>query len=439
MRQAWTIHLLAHILFTTQANALFRTGISPAIQDPVTNPPLKICPVAQDGATSNTFPWTINPTCLQTVIPDEKQDHGHIGTHETFCVYTNTEFHAKRGISLITTPEVAAELTYTTFEPYESLSADPAPFAQKHIEGKGEGLFATRDISEGDALMLNSPVLFVHRHALETPSRQRRHTLLRTAIDQLPKKTKDSFMALSRQGGEYEIEDIINVNSMRVKVWDGSSHLVVVPEASRVNHACRPNAHYRFDDTTLNLDVSALTDIKSGEELTFSYGYSHLPHEPRIQALQETWGFTCTCPLCTANSTTKSASDARLQQISEIKSILPTSPSSMPELLGLLPDLISLLEAENLIKDLPMYEEILAYTWSSFGIEERAKIWAGRAARHWSIVAGRESWEAKRMRDMEEDVRGHGTWLGWDGEDPWEGVGKGHPWEMDDHDHDHDD
>lgn len=95
------------------------------------------------------------------------------------------------------------------------------------------------------------------------------------------------------------------------------------------------------------------------------------------------------------------------------------------------------MEQESLLVELPMYEEILAYTWSAFGIEDRAKYWGGRARKHWGIIAGKESWEAKRCADLEGDVKAHYTWMSWEGEDPWEGVGVGHPWDREDHDHDH--
>jgi hypothetical protein len=85
------------------------------------------------------------------------------------------------------------------------------------------------------------------------------------------------------------------------------------------------------------------------------------------------------------------------------------------------------------------YEEILAYAYSSFSIEKRARYWAERSERHWEIVAGKRSFEAKRLNDFLADVKGHGSWGSWK-EDPWEGVGKGHPWDDhsdEDHDHEH--
>ncbi|KAF2646373.1 SET domain-containing protein [Massarina eburnea CBS 473.64] len=430
-------HTLAPFLLIAHTTALFQTGTSPAIQDSLTNPPSTICPVAQDGTTSDTFPWSINPTCVHAILPsDEESLTGqHLGVRRHFCVYTNTYFNSGRGISLITTPETAAELTREVFQDYETSLSGTTTWVQREVEGKGKGLFANRRIEAGETLIMKSPVLFVSKEALSTPSRYRRHLLLETAVKQLPERTREMVMRLSRRGGEDEIEDVLNVNAVRVKVWEGSSHLVVVPEAARINHACRPNAYYRFDDYTLNFDVFALKDLKPGEELTFSYGFPQLPRDERVKALESTWGFTCTCPLCTANTTTIKTSNERLEKIKDLKTVLPTDPNDIPQLLGLLPNLITLLEEEGLTTDLAMYEEILAYTWSSFGIEDRAKYWAGRARRHWGIVAGESSWEAKRTGELEDDVKNHFTWMSWEG-DPWEGVGEGHPWDRE-HDHDH--
>ena len=143
--------------------------------------------------------------------------------------------------------------------------------------------------------------------------------------------------------------------------------------------------------------------------------------------------------MCSADEASIEASNDRLGEIKALKSVLPKDEKDTPQLLGLLPSLISQMEEEDLHTEIPMYEEILAYTWSSFGIEARAKYWAGRAQRHWAVIAGKDSWEQRRCGELEHDVKGHPTWMSWEG-DPWEGVGKGHPWEEkagDDHDHDH--
>jgi hypothetical protein len=192
--------LLPTLLLATGATALFQTGFSPAIQDAFINPPPTTCPVIQDGATSNTFPWTHNPTCINAVLPSPEGD-GHLGIHRDFCVYTNAAFNSGRGISLVTTPETAAELTAEVFSPYfdDAANLNP-PWEMKEAKGKGQGLFATRKIAAGDTIILKAPVMFVSKEVIMTPSRARKNLLFRTAVEQLPEKSRGLVMGLSTGG-----------------------------------------------------------------------------------------------------------------------------------------------------------------------------------------------------------------------------------------------
>jgi SET domain-containing protein len=40
---------------------------------------------------------------------------------------------------------------------------------------------------------------------------------------------------------------------------------------SRMNHDCRPNAHYYWDPDTFTQNVFATRDILAGEEITITY------------------------------------------------------------------------------------------------------------------------------------------------------------------------
>lgn len=181
--------------------------------------------------TFDTFPWTHNPTCVHAVIPSGVGS----GQHQDFCVYTNAAFASGRGISIITTPEIAASLTAESFAPYEKELEGPILYEARETDGRGIGLFATQDIAAGTTLILKHPVLFVAREALNTPSRTRRQLLLSKAIEQLPEKTREMFLNLARSRGGPEINDIIQTNSMRMKFEDGTGHLGVVPEAAVCN------------------------------------------------------------------------------------------------------------------------------------------------------------------------------------------------------------
>jgi hypothetical protein len=226
--------LYSHIVLV--AAELFETASSPTIQELLTHPPLNICQVAQDGLTFDTFPWTHNPTCVQAVLPNGVGS----GQHQDFCVYTNAVFASGRGISIITTPEIAASLTAESFAPYEEELDGLVLYEERETDGRGIGLFAKQDIEAGTTLILKHPVLIVAREALSTPSKTRRQLLLRKAVEQLPARTRAMFLDLAKSMGGPEINDIIQTNSMGIDFEDGSRHLGVIPEASvRFCHVVR--------------------------------------------------------------------------------------------------------------------------------------------------------------------------------------------------------
>ena len=69
--------------------------------------------------------------------------------------------------------------------------------------------------------------------------------------------------------------------------------------AAYINHACVSNARKEYLGDLLVL--RATRTITAGEEITHSYDESS-DYEARTAALMTTWGFTCTCSLCTAES-----------------------------------------------------------------------------------------------------------------------------------------
>lgn len=72
----------------------------------------------------------------------------------------------------------------------------------------------------------------------------------------------------------------------------------VYPHAAILNHSCHPNCLLRFCENVNVMEIVALRDIKSGEELTHSY--VDLVHDTstRQQHLQQLHGFVCDCVRC---------------------------------------------------------------------------------------------------------------------------------------------
>ncbi|KAH8725812.1 hypothetical protein GQ44DRAFT_680548 [Phaeosphaeriaceae sp. PMI808] len=407
--------LLPALIFSVSTTAeVFPTAVSSVVQDGLIKVAAITCPVAQDGNTYDTFPWTHNPTCVNVVLPTE--DVEELGVHQTFCSYTNVNYNNGRGVSFVVSPETAASVTFETFGMAVGglegqIGEEMGMWQVGDTKDKGKGLFVKNDIGAvfaGESLIIATPVLLVSKELLDTPST----------------KLRDLSWEVS------EALDITKTNGVEVNwPWLDSmpQFLAITPEVARINHACRPNASWRFNDYTLAFDVFALKELKPGEEITLN-GYEKRSYGRRTSSILANHNFKCLCSLCTSSESNIEASNDRLSEIKALKSVLPTNSADSPQLLGLLPNLIKLYDEEDLHTETPMYEEILAYTWSAFGIADRAKYWAGRARRHWLILAGKESWEARRCGDLEDDVESHATWMTWEG-DPWEGVGQGHPWE----------
>ncbi|KAL5435987.1 hypothetical protein PMIN05_006962 [Paraphaeosphaeria minitans] len=236
-------------------------GQSPQIQDGLRLRAPTTCPVVQDGRTSTTFPWTHAPTCVPLVLAAEE----HTGRRDTYCVYTNAAFNDGRGVSIVTGPESAAELASEVWETGLGRGrAEGGMWQAREVGGKGLGLFAERPIDSGETIIFESPVLVVSRKVLGSVSHSRRKMLLEKAVGQLPQRTRDMVMALSRRGGESEVEDIVNVNAVGAKVWDGTSHLIVVPEAA----VCLPFPSF----PSLPRPCSLLSHAKPSEHLHIANG-----------------------------------------------------------------------------------------------------------------------------------------------------------------------
>jgi hypothetical protein len=238
--------LSALFFFTLTTSAeLFQTAISPVVQDGLVNSAASTCPVAQDGYTYNTFPWTHTPTCVDMVLPTEGEEDG-VDRHQTFCAYTNVDYNNGRGVSFVVSPEVAASVTFETFGMAVGglegqIGEEMGMWEIKDTKDRGKGLFARKDIGAifaGESLIVKSPVLFVSKQLVDTPSTTQKELLLDLAIEQLPEKTRALVKDLAKSWGESEALDIVKTNGLEVQwpwVDEVPQLLSVTPEVA-VSH-----------------------------------------------------------------------------------------------------------------------------------------------------------------------------------------------------------
>ncbi|KAF2011520.1 hypothetical protein BU24DRAFT_282931 [Aaosphaeria arxii CBS 175.79] len=228
------LSLLALNLLSSPAHAGFILyGHSTAIPNILTLPVAQTCPVSVDGLTSTNFPWTHNPTCIGQ-----------------YCVYSSSRFANDRGISLIATPELATSYLLESFshdDQSDDLHGDTTPdYVADDTPDKGIGLFARRAIPAGKTIMVKHPVILLPKELADGDRdvTEQRARLLEIAIRQLPRKTTEMLKGLSTNMGGLRLDDLVRTNAMGVVLGngggEGTGYLGVVPEAARINHACRP-------------------------------------------------------------------------------------------------------------------------------------------------------------------------------------------------------
>lgn len=116
------------------------------------------------------------------------------------------------------------------------------------------------------------------------------------------------------------------------RVWVWGIH------AGATNHSCQPNAHLdmpRFDESptkNLVLPISAIGDIKAGEEITIGYHSGWMPDRDSFRKfLKEKFGFECRCDACVAeekDATLRDIKDLVMRLFDELKNCSDNSAAS---------------------------------------------------------------------------------------------------------------
>jgi hypothetical protein len=223
--------LLTSLFFSTfqftVAEVVYLYGHSEPVLHLTQLSPKQVCPVNTDGITSTSFPWTHNPTCIDVKVPSNVAS-----PKETFCVYTNSLFAGGRGISLITTPEVATSYVLESFSHEDQEDRGELPYEARATTNRGIGLFAKQEIAAGDSLMVKHPVLIMAKYLVDERLRKEREGLLKIAVGQLPEKTTRAFRNLAKSMGGDVLDDVVHTNSIGMKIGGDVPHLGVVPEAA---------------------------------------------------------------------------------------------------------------------------------------------------------------------------------------------------------------
>jgi hypothetical protein len=342
------------------------------------------------------FPWTFWPECFSN------ED-----TAEPYCVFSDQNFASGRGIFIITTQTLAyAMLEKDAFKRAETLSRtnhfENPHFVQHDFPGKGRGLVANKTLQRGDQIFASTPILITDPDIYNLADSERL-ALLHRGVSTLPSNSQARFWELmGRTDGELDdIDDRITTNNFEVTI-DGISQSALFPEIAMLNHDCRPNAAYFFDEKTMTHFVHAIRPIQPGEEITITYVNNEFERNTRVRRLEKHWGFTCACSSCTAHPNIVQESDSRLQQIVALQETLndwTASSSATPAIAELL---VSLYKQERLDASLATAHQHAAEVYSSFGMKWEAARYA-RLSVEMSLLD--KGFNDRDVRDMQKMAR----------------------------------
>ncbi|OTA68672.1 SET domain-containing protein [Hypoxylon sp. EC38] len=310
------------------------------------------CPHPVDESTARQpidwSPWTHPPKCLRAEKPPATR----------YCVFTNSQ-HGNGGVSMITTPETAAnsidilnDTGYTHTKSFINNSVGPV-YEVIDIPGKGKGVVATRQINRAEPIIADWAALVVDLNFPTSVKRAQGYQLLHVAVDQLSDPDRVLLLARNNVFSADIVEDVLRTNAFSFTVA-GETHMALYPQVARVNHACRPNAFIRFTPSSLAVSIVALKDIEPGEEITLTYVPMGKTREERRAGLLK-WGFI-------SSKAEVAASDYRREKIKQLRQEVMEAVEAWDgtRAVKLTHEILELMRAEDLAPLYASQYEILA-------------------------------------------------------------------------------
>ncbi|KAK4448780.1 SET domain-containing protein 5 [Podospora aff. communis PSN243] len=354
--------------------------------------------------------WSYTPACA----------HPESGEGAPYCVYSYKENRGGSGLSVLATPEVAADIEGFLGDPnptwlhsqaqryYQDPQLENRAFEVRDVPGKGKGAIATRLIRAGEVLIRESPAILNIPQLPKGVLPAQVGGMFELAVKQLPERQQKRVVGLSRgdadDGGVDmsgdAINRVLNTNSFGIHVKD---HFMAAlcPDIARINHACRPNMFTRFSHETFTMEAVAYADIQSGEELHLSYLPLNLLSEDRKAMIQQ-WGFNCTCSLCSSPDKA-SESDRNKRRIQEILDQLQEESNRTPEKVETFAqELFKLLDAERLMFEAGNFASLLTGVYYSMGEMKKARQVASTAVSNNTLYLGHDSVKVQSAKELVE-------------------------------------
>jgi len=176
-------------------------------------------------------PWTHKPHCVEAA-------------DTPWCVYTNAALprHDQRGISIVTTPELAVDIfdlhddkhplhTAFSYPAPEKRYFSPRPYEVRLVSGKGLGAVATRRIPKESVILIDHVILMATTAYPADVLHEEVQDLLRTGAERLPDPERVRGLSVRDREKLSVEEDVVVTNSFELEI-SGNGYMGLFPDLS---------------------------------------------------------------------------------------------------------------------------------------------------------------------------------------------------------------
>ncbi|KAI0551613.1 heterokaryon incompatibility protein-domain-containing protein [Xylaria curta] len=202
-----------------------------------------------------------------------------------------------------------------------AISEGAGIYVLQDVPGKGKGLVATEKISKGTRILSEEPIITIAHNEINS---ERLQISIYQQVAFLSEYQQRAFLSMHNihpyEDATGRYLGIFKTNSLPTEAVGDKGGIFL--EACRINHACDNNAQKNWNEKIKRHTVHALRDIDKGEEITITYLSPLKNRTARQKALQERFGFTCLCRLCSLPPEQSQESDRRLEEIHRLDGVI---------------------------------------------------------------------------------------------------------------------
>lgn len=296
---------------------------------------------------------------------------------------------------------------------------DDARYIIRPIPGRGLASVATSMIPTGTRI-LAEPALFKIRHLPEN-ARVVADKQLINALGYLNMDQRRAFLGLQNCHGGIGARILVGlIRTNAFRLGSGAIQGGIFLRASRINHACRPNAQQTWNANLDRLTIHAIRDIREGEEITISYLNGPADSAERQIRLRTAFRFNCACEFCMLSGEQRQESNRRQEELVRLDGLVGNIDDFYSKPLARLHNAharLRLLEEEGMadVRVARLYHDAFEVAITNADVA-RAKVLAGRAYAANVICEGEDSPESIKLKAFAEDPTKHllyGTSVEW--------------------------